>query len=54
MEKLRQLNEAIARVLLLYEDPKATPGVYEALELQNLRDQRKTLMATFPPIRLVK
>jgi len=51
IEKLTQLVRAIDYVLTNWDqhDDKQ----FQALHLQNLRAQRKTLLATFPPIRLV-
>jgi hypothetical protein len=50
-EKLKQLVAAIDYVLTNWD--KHDDKQFQALHLQNLRDQRKTLLATFPPIRLV-
>jgi hypothetical protein len=50
-EKLKQLVAAIDYVLTNWD--KHDDKQFQALHLQNLRAQRKTLLATFPPIRLV-
>lgn len=47
-EKLKQLVAAMDRILT---KDKLTQA--DALQLQQLREQRKTLLATFPPIRKV-
>lgn len=51
VEKLRQLAATIDWVLSNWD--KHDDKQFQALNLQNLKDQRKTLLATFPPTRLV-
>lgn len=50
MSKVRELNAAIDRcVAKLTKEP----GYNSALNIQQLKRQRDTIMSTFPPIRLV-
>jgi hypothetical protein len=50
MGKVRELNAAIDRcVASLAKEP----GHNSALNIQSLKRQRDTIMATFPPIRVV-
>ena len=51
VEKLRQLAATIDWILSNWD--KHEDKQFQALNLMHLRDQRKTLMATFPPTRLV-
>jgi hypothetical protein len=51
VEKLRQLAATIDWILSNWE--AHTDKQFQALNLQHLRDQRKTLLATFPPTRLI-
>lgn len=51
MAKVGQLNAAMQRCR---ESLKTEPSWQTALELQNLKNQRREIMATMPPLRLVK